>query len=95
MSPQLVSWSLTFLEMRHLIKIYLLNPVSFSSSQQGENSKITFPQSIAQKGKHLKVHFLKDLNFPFEYSKMKITNFSTWLSFTNKNFFSMLHFITT
>ena len=63
MSPQIVSCSLTFLEMRHLIKIYLLNPVSFSSSQQGENSKIMFPQSIAQKGKHLKVHFLKDLNF--------------------------------
>ena len=43
MSPQIVSWSFTFLKMRHLINSYLLNPVSFSSSQQDENSKIMFP----------------------------------------------------
>ena len=36
MSPQTVSWSPTFLKMWHLINTYLLNTVSFSSSQQGK-----------------------------------------------------------
>lgn len=63
MSPQIVSWSFTFLKMRHLINSYLLNPVSFSSSQQDENSKIMFP-NYSTEGKTPKSLFFEKSELP-------------------------------